>query len=70
MKICGFSIFLIAGELKQRNIERTTKLDTDKAPTLSHASQRWKRIFLMIVAITVHNIPGKSVLNFTLFYVL
>ncbi|KAL7647202.1 UNVERIFIED_CONTAM: hypothetical protein RMT77_002460 [Armadillidium vulgare] len=50
-------IALDFSELKQRNIDRSTKIDTDKPPTLSHSSQRWKRIFLMIVAITVHNIP-------------
>ncbi|RXG52080.1 Zinc transporter ZIP11 [Armadillidium vulgare] len=45
-------IALDFSELKQRNIDRSTKIDTDKPPTLSHSSQRWKRIFLMIVAIT------------------
>lgn len=56
---------------RRRNVASGEETDVDmysqeieSADGRSHSTVQWKRILLLIVAITVHNIPGMHVVTY------
>ena len=60
---CKILFYFIIGEIKQRRNDSQNIIQNHQPPDVKNDTKgekaQWKRILLLIIAITVHNIPGK-----------